>query len=70
MGVNQHRNWGVTFKWFDELKGTREPYVGTDKELADRKRNQERARAAKDGTAIRPAKKLGWRDVLRRKRAA
>lgn len=58
MGQNQHRNWGVTFKWFDELSGTREPYVGTPKELADRARNQERARAAKDGTAARPPRRL------------
>jgi len=70
MGVDQHKNWGVTFQWFDKLNGTREPYVGTEKELSDRRRNQERARAAKDGTAARPPKKLGWRDVFRRGRAA
>jgi sterol desaturase/sphingolipid hydroxylase (fatty acid hydroxylase superfamily) len=48
MGGNQHRNWGVTFQWFDRLRGTRERYVGTPKELADRPRNDDRARAAMD----------------------
>jgi len=46
MGPNQHRNWGVTFQWFDKLQGTRERYVGTAKELADRPRHQQRAAAA------------------------
>jgi sterol desaturase/sphingolipid hydroxylase (fatty acid hydroxylase superfamily) len=69
MGPDQHRNWGVTFQFFDRLTGTRVPYVGTDKERADRPRNQERARTAIDGTAPRPPKKLRWRDVLRRRAA-
>jgi hypothetical protein len=56
-------NWGVTFQWFDGLRGTREHYVGTEKELADRPRNDERARTSK-------AKRLGWRDVLRKRSAA
>jgi hypothetical protein len=59
----------VTFQWFDVLTGTRVPYVGTEKELEDRPRNQTRARDAKDGTGPRPPKKLRWRDVLRRRAA-
>ena len=43
MGPNQHANWCVTFPWFDRVMGTREPYVGTEREASDR------ARAAKRG---------------------
>jgi sterol desaturase/sphingolipid hydroxylase (fatty acid hydroxylase superfamily) len=32
MGPNQDANWCVTRPWFDHVMGTREPYVGTDKE--------------------------------------
>jgi hypothetical protein len=47
MGPNQHANWCVTHPWFDEVMGTREPYVGTEKEREDReKRERRRARAA------------------------
>lgn len=56
MGPNQHRNWGVTFQWFDRLRGTRERYVGTAKELADRDRTAARAAAAM-------AKRISWRDA-------
>jgi hypothetical protein len=74
MGPSQHKNWGVTFQWFDKLAGTRVPYVGTDKELADRSRNHDRAAAAMEGRAPRPPKRLRWRDVIdemkRRRRAA
>ncbi len=53
MGANQHNNWGVTFQWYDKLRGTRERYVGTDKELADHPRNRERALAAMEGRSER-----------------
>ncbi len=72
MGANQHRNWGVTFQWFDKLKGTREPYVGTDKEAADYPRNRERAAAAIEGRAAKPPHRASWRDAMRalKRRAA
>jgi sterol desaturase/sphingolipid hydroxylase (fatty acid hydroxylase superfamily) len=74
MGPSQHKNWGVTFQWFDKLAGTRVAYVGSEKELADRKRNAERAAAAMEGRAPKPPKRLRWRDVInevkRRRRAA
>lgn len=38
-------NWGVTRPWFDQLLGTRRPYLGTEAEVRDRKRRVERARA-------------------------
>lgn len=65
MGPNQHKNWGVTFEWFDRLRGTRVPYVGTPKELADRARNQERAAAAVEGRSEKPPKRASWRGALR-----
>jgi sterol desaturase/sphingolipid hydroxylase (fatty acid hydroxylase superfamily) len=64
MGPNQHKNWGVTFQWFDKLQGTRVPFAGTDKELADRAKTAERAHAAKTGTAARPPRRASWRGAL------
>jgi len=34
MGPDQHKNWCVTKPWFDQIMGTRVPYVGTAKEAA------------------------------------
>lgn len=50
MGPNQHANWCVVRPWMDDWMGTREPYVGTDKEESDRKR-----RAARAAKATAPA---------------
>ncbi len=35
MGPNQHKNWCVTRPWMDWVMGTREPYVGTERETRD-----------------------------------
>ncbi|MCA9667575.1 MAG: hypothetical protein KC503_18370 [Myxococcales bacterium] len=35
MGPNQHKNWCVTRPWWDDLMGTRQPYVGTARERED-----------------------------------
>jgi sterol desaturase/sphingolipid hydroxylase (fatty acid hydroxylase superfamily) len=35
MGPNQEANWCVSKPWFDIIMGTREPYVGTERERAD-----------------------------------
>lgn len=43
MGPNQHANWCVTRPWFDHIMGTREPYVGTERELRDNARREQRA---------------------------
>jgi sterol desaturase/sphingolipid hydroxylase (fatty acid hydroxylase superfamily) len=45
MGPNQDANWCVTRPWFDHLMGTREPYVGTEREARDQARRAERAAA-------------------------
>lgn len=43
MGPNQDANWCVTRPWFDVLMGTREPYVGTEREMATRQKHIGRA---------------------------
>lgn len=43
MGPDPEKNWCVTKPWFDDLVGTRVPYVGTEREQADRARRAERA---------------------------
>ena len=32
MGTNQDANWCVSWPWFDWVMGTREPFVGTERE--------------------------------------
>ena len=51
MGPNQNANWCVTKPWMDVLMGTREPYVGTERELKDR----EKAKARQERQAKRAA---------------
>ena len=41
MGRNQDLNWGVTRDWWDRLLGTREPWLGTEEELASREAGEE-----------------------------
>ena len=38
MGPNQHANWCVTHPFMDHVMGTREPYLGTEAEIASRGR--------------------------------
>lgn len=57
MAPNQDANWCVTFPWWDHVLGTRVPYLGTERELADRARRQARlAKAAQgeDAPALSP----------------
>jgi sterol desaturase/sphingolipid hydroxylase (fatty acid hydroxylase superfamily) len=42
MGPNQHANWGVTTDWIDRLVGTREVYLGTEREKIDRMKQASR----------------------------
>lgn len=44
MGPDQDANWCVTRPWFDVWMGTRKPYLGTDRERADRARRQKALR--------------------------
>jgi len=43
MGPDQDANWCVTYPWTDWIMGTREPYVGTEREARDIARKKERA---------------------------
>ena len=38
MGPDQDANWCVTKPWFDDLMGTRKPYVGTEREKDDQEK--------------------------------
>ena len=62
MGPNQHANWCVTKPWFDHLMGTREPYVGTERETSDRAKRlvrQQRKAARLAQAALRVAASTG-----------
>lgn len=43
MGPDQHANWCVTRPWFDQLLGTRQPYLGTERAARDAARRAGRA---------------------------
>jgi hypothetical protein len=43
MGPNQDKNWCITYPFFDYVMGTREPYLGTQKALADLLRREAKA---------------------------
>ena len=57
MGPEQDANWCVTKPWVDDLLGTREPYVGTEREARDVERRTARAERKRSARA-RPALKL------------
>ncbi|MCA9514671.1 MAG: hypothetical protein KC635_07005 [Myxococcales bacterium] len=72
MGPNQDANWCVTHPWFDEIMGTRVPYIGTERERQDLERQAARAErkrarveaaaeAAAEPTPAKPAPKRGAR---------
>jgi len=54
MGPNQHSNWCVTKPWADLLLGTREPYVGTEREAKDIAKRKLRAERLKKRTVKTP----------------
>jgi hypothetical protein len=57
MGADQDANWCVSYPWWDWILGTRQPYVGTAKEEADRARRgaaeESVAHGATDRTSLR-----------------
>ena len=55
MGPDQDANWCVTHPWFDDLLGTRQPYLGTDREARDRDRDRDRAARRSRAAGERPA---------------
>jgi sterol desaturase/sphingolipid hydroxylase (fatty acid hydroxylase superfamily) len=46
MGPNQNANWCVTHPFFDHVMGTREPYLGSERELRSRERRAEKPEVA------------------------
>jgi hypothetical protein len=66
---DQERNFGVSWSWFDTLAGTREIFVGTDKERANRAKHLARAATASAGAALRAARRRPLRALLARLRA-
>lgn len=46
MAPNQDANYGIRSDWVDRLLGTREPYVGTEREERDRARREAVRQAA------------------------
>ncbi len=51
MGPDQDANWCVTRPWFDDLLGTRKPYLGTEKAARDDAKREARAQRMAAGTA-------------------
>ncbi|MCP5502880.1 MAG: sterol desaturase family protein [Leptospiraceae bacterium] len=47
MGPNQDSNWCVTFPLFDYIMGTREKYLGTEREKEDSLRREKRLKEVK-----------------------
>ena len=43
MGPNQDANWCVMRPWMDHVLGTRIPYTGTEREVADLDRAAQKA---------------------------
>src|SRR5262245_61601929 len=62
---DQDKNWGVTFGWFDVLAGTREKFIGTEKDREDRARNSERATAVAAGRRERKATRKSFGAIVR-----
>jgi sterol desaturase/sphingolipid hydroxylase (fatty acid hydroxylase superfamily) len=71
---DQWKNFGIGFEWFDRLRGTRLPYIGTEKDRTDRERNRERARRAAEGREERGRNqkpfRVVWQELRRRSAAA
>ncbi|MEZ4320147.1 MAG: hypothetical protein R3F61_21890 [Myxococcota bacterium] len=51
MGPNQDANWCVTRPWMDDWMGTREPYVGTEREQRDLEKRRAHRAPAKSAAA-------------------
>ncbi len=64
MGPDQDCNWGVTKPWFDNLLGTRAPYIGTEREQQDAERRDARRRRAEARRAEREASAEAPAEVL------
>jgi sterol desaturase/sphingolipid hydroxylase (fatty acid hydroxylase superfamily) len=50
---DQEKNFGVSWSWFDVLAGTRDVFVGSERERANRASHVARAQTASAGAALR-----------------
>lgn len=67
---DQDQNFGVVWAWFDLIAGTREPYVGTDKERLAHARASARVDTAKAGAALRAQRRSPLRRLVQKLTAA
>jgi hypothetical protein len=67
MGVDQDRNFGVSWSWFDVIARTREVFVGSEHERAGHAAHLARAMTASAGATLRAQRRHPpWRHSLRR----
>lgn len=62
---DQEKNFGVAWAWFDLIAGTREQYVGTDKEQLAHARAAARVDTAKAGAALRAQRRSPLRRLAK-----
>jgi len=67
---DQEKNFGVVWAWFDVLLGTREVFVGTEKERAGRAKHLARAETAATGAPVRAQRRNPLRRLVAAARAA
>lgn len=63
---DQDKNFGVVWPWFDLVAGSREVFVGTDKERANRAKHAYRAETARSGAELRAQRRSPLRWLVRR----
>lgn len=61
MGGDQDKNFGVVWSWFDSLAGTREVFVGSERERASYPKQVARALTASSGAALRALRRSPFR---------
>lgn len=61
---DQDKNFGVSYAWFDVLAGTREVYVGSERERVLHARHAARAAAASAGATLRAQRRNPLRRLL------
>jgi sterol desaturase/sphingolipid hydroxylase (fatty acid hydroxylase superfamily) len=63
---DQDKNFGVSWSWFDVLAGTREGFVGTERERAVFAKHAARAQTASSGAVLRAQRRNPLRRLLAR----
>src|ERR1043165_83881 len=63
---DQDKNFGVSWSWFDVLAGTREVFVGSERERAGFAKHAARAQTASSGAVLRALRRNPLRKLLAR----